>query len=95
MSVGFDPIAHELNLPSVDTSRYDWRALAEAAMADPTRWKRVDTDGVPATATRINNGEIAALRDIEGWSFRGRSTDVTPGPNRRCQLWLRAVRTTT
>lgn len=91
-STEFDPIAHELNLPSVDTSRYDWLMLADTAITDPDKWLLIDDDGVPATATRVNNGEIAALRDVPGWSFKARSTDVTRGAHRRCKLWLRAVR---
>lgn len=90
----FDPIENELSLPSGDASRYDWPALAEKAMTHPGKWLRVDKDGVPATATRVNNGEIAALRTITGWRFRARSTDVTKGPNRRSVLWLQATNTT-
>jgi hypothetical protein len=89
-----DPVEYELSLPSTDPARYDWQALADKAMEHPGKWLRIDTEGTPATATRVNRRQVAALRDIKGWRFRARSTEVTRGPNRRCYLWLRATEST-
>lgn len=87
----FDPIAVELSAPATDGSRYDWEAIAQKATSQD-RWLLIDNDGVPATVTRVNNDEVGALRDVEGWRFRCRATDVTKGPHRRCRLWIKAIK---
>lgn len=81
--------------------RYDWSALAEAAMARPGTWKRVDEDGSPSTASNINNGLIVTLKRISertGFTFRGRTTDAynvgraaKAGVPRRGVVWIKAV----
>lgn len=90
----FDPVEHELSMPNTDQARYDWPAVAAKAMTQPRRWLMVDTEAVPTTVTRVNTRDVAALRDIEGWRFEGRATDVTKGPHRRCTLWVRAIEST-